>query len=77
MEARGFILAVPLSIALSSKRSAGLKMRRGWLDHLEIPRLLKRLNEEDEIVLSQLCGNYAELPTVQGPNRHTTRVTAY
>lgn len=75
MEARGFILAVPLSIALSSKRSAGLKMRTGRRDHLEIARLLKRLNEEDEIVLSQLCGNYAELPTVLGLNRHTIRVT--
>ncbi|MBH0176455.1 MAG: hypothetical protein HP491_00965 [Nitrospira sp.] len=51
-------------------------MRTGGLDHLEIPRLLKRLNEEDEIVLSQLCGNYAELPTVQGLNRHTIQVTA-
>ncbi len=52
-------------------------MRTGWRDHLEIARLLKRLNEEDEIILSQLCGNYAELPTVQGPNRHTIRVMAY
>jgi len=52
-------------------------MRTGRRDRLEIARLLKRLNEEDETVLSQLCGNYAELPTVQGPNRHTVRVTAY
>ena len=52
-------------------------MRTGWRDHLEIPRLLKRLNEEDVVVLSQLCGNYAELPTVQGPNRHTIQVTAH
>ncbi|MBH0184009.1 MAG: hypothetical protein HP477_00915 [Nitrospira sp.] len=51
-------------------------MRTDWRDHLEIARLLKRLNEENEIVLSQLCGNYAELPTVQAPNRHTIRVTA-
>lgn len=77
MEARGFILALPLCITLSSKRSAGVKMRTGRRDHLEIARLLKRLNEEDEIVPSQLCGNYAELPTVLGPNRHTIRVMAY
>lgn len=77
MEARGFILAAPLCIALSSKRSAGLKMRTGRCDHLEIARLLERLNEEEETVLSQLCGNYAELPTVLGLNRHTIRVTAY
>lgn len=51
-------------------------MRIGRRDHLEIARLLKRLNEEDEIILSQLCGNYAELPTAQGPNRHTIQVTA-
>ena len=52
-------------------------MRTGRRDHLEIARLLERLNEEEETVLSQLCGNYAELPTVLGLNRHTIRVTAY
>jgi hypothetical protein len=50
-------------------------MRTDRRDHLEIARLLERLNEEDEIVLSQLCGNYVELPTVQRLNRHSIGMT--
>jgi hypothetical protein len=44
---------------LRSKSNAGLKMRMGLQNHMENAELLEMLNEEDEEMLLQMCGNYA------------------
>jgi hypothetical protein len=59
------------SLLLRSKRDAGLKMRKGRDDSLEISERLEQVNEEDYEDLSQLCGTYVGFTSVVWLKCHT------
>ena len=40
-------------------------MRRSLQNHMENEELLEMLNEKEEGMLLQMCGNYAGLPTLR------------